>query len=603
MVPTVRKKKARTLSMPQLSYAKLTYRPHFNKREVAQKIGDVKATVIEHNSFNHYTYQQESAAAMDLASSNRKFSFSFNNNNNNNNSDFQSLTNYNKYNNNNNSNYHYGHTQRQSQQDQQQQHNSFSNSIDSGPSSASSSLTSSTLTSIEDLQCDDKDGHYIINPGSLFANDRYQIQSLLGQGTFGKVIKAYDRYQDDIVAIKIIRAIPKYREASKIELRVLSMLKKHDPKNENQCIHLRECFDFRDHVCIVTDILSISLFDFLEKNQFLPFPGTHIQAIAKQLLRSVAFMHDLKLIHTDLKPENVLLKDASYVKKPYTLPCSTSTSSSSSSSSFSSSLSNNKKANRGKSKTYYRKILTDPKIYTIDFGSAIFQDEYHSTIVSTRHYRAPEIILGIGWSYPCDMWSLGCILVELITGDALFKTHENVQHLAMMEKVLGERVDLSLVRKCFSLFYHDNTMQSCGSFGGRRRSSGAAGGGNGGGNGNGGVAKDCIALSFSKKNGHLIFPTPTTPQKLVNEVQALSNLADLIGSKVGFKFTLSLSLHDSIKFFKIPKRLHEEYTFWFWFLDLVKCLLVYDPEKRLTAKEAMGHKWFDCGLADDGIDL
>ncbi|GMF04817.1 unnamed protein product [Ambrosiozyma monospora] len=374
---------------------------------------------------------------MDLASSNRKFSFSFNNNN----SDYQS---------NNNSNYHYG------QHSQHQQHHSFSNSTDSGPSSASSSLTSSTLTSIEDIQCDDKDGHYIINPGSLFANDRYQIQSLLGQGTFGKVIKAYDRYQDDIVAIKIIRAIPKYREASKIELRVLSMLKKHDPTNENQCIHLRECFDFRDHVCIVTDILSISLFDFLEKNQFLPFPGSHIQAIAKQLLRSVAFMHDLKLIHTDLKPENVLLKDASYVKKPYTLPATASTTGS-------------KKSSKAKGKTYYRKILTDPKIYTIDFGSAIFQDEYHSTIVSTRHYRAPEIILGIGWSYPCDMWSLGCILVELITGDALFKTHENVQHLAMMEKVLGEKIDLSLVRKCFSLFYHDNTTTQ--SSNGRRRSS------------------------------------------------------------------------------------------------------------------------------------
>ena len=44
---------------------------------------------------------------------------------------------------------------------------------------------------------------------------------------------------------------------------------------------------------------------------------------------------------------------------------------------------------------------------------------------------------GLGWSYPCDIWSVGCILVELCTGEALFQTHENLEHLAMMERVFG----------------------------------------------------------------------------------------------------------------------------------------------------------------------
>ena len=43
----------------------------------------------------------------------------------------------------------------------------------------------------------------------------------------------------------------------------------------------------------------------------------------------------------------------------------------------------------------------------------------------------------LGWSYPCDMWSVGCILIEMYTGDALFQTHENLEHLAMMEAILG----------------------------------------------------------------------------------------------------------------------------------------------------------------------
>ncbi|KAJ3312021.1 dual specificity protein kinase kns1 [Boothiomyces sp. JEL0838] len=89
------------------------------------------------------------------------------------------------------------------------------------------------------------------------------------------------------------------------------------------------------------------------------------------------------------------------------------------------------------SKNRSRKMLKSTKIILIDFGSTVFEKDYHSQIVSTRHYRAPEIILGLGWSYPCDIWSIGCILVELYTGAALFQTHENLEHLKMMEVVLG----------------------------------------------------------------------------------------------------------------------------------------------------------------------
>ena len=45
--------------------------------------------------------------------------------------------------------------------------------------------------------------------------------------------------------------------------------------------------------------------------------------------------------------------------------------------------------------------------------------------MSTRHYRAPEVILELGWSHPCDVWSIGCIMYELATGTTLFQTHDN----------------------------------------------------------------------------------------------------------------------------------------------------------------------------------
>lgn len=88
--------------------------------------------------------------------------------------------------------------------------------------------------------------------------------------------------------MKVIRAVQKYRDAAKIELRALQTLRDHDADNRYRCIHLRDCFDYRGHICIVTDLLDLSLFDFLKGNSFVPFPNSHIQSFARQLLTSVA---------------------------------------------------------------------------------------------------------------------------------------------------------------------------------------------------------------------------------------------------------------------------------------------------------------------------
>ena len=115
-----------------------------------------------------------------------------------------------------------------------------------------------------------------------------QITKLLGQGTFGKVVEAIDAKVRRKVAIKVIRSVQKYRDASRIELRVLKTLSNNDQHNRNKCIHLRECFDFRNHICLVTDLLGQSVFDFLKGNAFTPFPSSQIQHFAKQLFTSVA---------------------------------------------------------------------------------------------------------------------------------------------------------------------------------------------------------------------------------------------------------------------------------------------------------------------------
>ncbi|KAJ9048883.1 serine threonine protein kinase CMGC group, variant 2 [Entomophthora muscae] len=259
-----------------------------------------------------------------------------------------------------------------------------------------------------EVPCDDKDGHFIVVPDQ-YITPRYRVVSLLGQGTFGRVAKCYDRLSRGYVAIKVVRAVPKYRDAARIEMRVLSTLKQHDPLNLNKCIHMIHDFEHRNHICMAFDLLGPSIFDFLKSNGFQPFPHAHVQHFARQILTSLAFIHNLGLVHTDLKPENILLVSSDHDLVPA----------------------------KKKKEHKHTKILNSTEIRLIDFGSATFETEYHSSVVSTRHYRAPEIILGMGWSYPCDIWSVGCILVELYTGDALFQTHENLEHLAMMQAVLG----------------------------------------------------------------------------------------------------------------------------------------------------------------------
>ncbi|KAG0600874.1 hypothetical protein M758_11G067900 [Ceratodon purpureus] len=257
---------------------------------------------------------------------------------------------------------------------------------------------------------DDKDGHYMFELGENIT-PRYKIISKMGEGTFGRVLECWDRENQEYVAIKVIRNVQKYRDAAMIEIDVLRTLAKNDKMGIRRCVQLKTWFDYRNHVCIVCERLGPSLYDFLRKNNYRPFSADLVRDFGRQLLESVAYMHELTLIHTDLKPENILLVSSEYVKMP-----------------------DYKASNTGK---HFKRVPNSSEIKLIDFGSATFDNHYHCSVVSTRHYRAPEVILGLGWTYPCDIWSVGCILVELCSGDALFQTHENLEHLAMMERVLG----------------------------------------------------------------------------------------------------------------------------------------------------------------------
>eukprot|EP00252_Welwitschia_mirabilis_P023418 TRINITY_DN6605_c0_g1_i1.p1 TRINITY_DN6605_c0_g1~~TRINITY_DN6605_c0_g1_i1.p1 ORF type:complete len:402 (+),score=71.88 TRINITY_DN6605_c0_g1_i1:182-1387(+) len=269
------------------------------------------------------------------------------------------------------------------------------------------------------MRPDDPDGHYVYALGENLT-PRYKIMSRMGEGTFGRVLECWDREKKEYVGIKVVRNVRKYRNAAMIEIDVLKTLAKHDKAGKRPCLHFKRWFEYRGHVCIVCERLGPSLYDFLRRNNHRPFSVDLVRDFGRQLLEAVDYMHDLTLTHTDLKPENILLVSSESRKIP--------------------------DKNSSDPSKYHKRVPVSSAIKLIDFGSATFENQHHCSIVSTRHYRAPEVILGLGWSYPCDMWSVGCILVELCSGDALFQTHENLEHLAMMEQALGP-IPHSMIRR------------------------------------------------------------------------------------------------------------------------------------------------------------
>ncbi|XP_058785135.1 serine/threonine-protein kinase AFC3-like isoform X2 [Vicia villosa] len=342
-----------------------------------------------------------------------------------------------------------------------------------------------------------RDGHYVFNLGENLT-PRYKILGKMGEGTFGRVLECWDRQTRDYVAIKVIRSIQKYRDAAMIEVDVLERLVKSDV-GCSRCVQMQNWFDYRNHICIVFEKLGPSLFDFLKRNKYCPFPVDLVREFGRQLLESVAYMHELRLIHTDLKPENILLISSDCVKLPSCKRV------------FS-------------DETQFRCLPKSSAIKLIDFGSTASANQSHSSIVSTRHYRAPEVILGLGWSTPCDLWSVGCILYELCTGEALFQTHENLEHLAMMERVLGPLPE-HMVKKA-----------------------------------NKGAEK------YFKRGSRLRWPEGAVSRESINAVKKLGHLKDIISRHVECSR--------------------------FLLIDLLHGLLTYDPAKRITARQALDHRFF-----------
>ena len=236
-----------------------------------------------------------------------------------------------------------------------------------------------------------KDFKIVIN--NLIAG-RYQILGYLGNAAFSKAVKCLDTKTNTLVCLKIIENNKNYFDQSLDEIKVLNFVNANGEPDELNFLKSIDFFYYKEHLIIVTELLNDNLYDFYDyllKNKIEEyFSMPRIQAIAKQVLTSLKYIHSLHLIHCDLKPENILLK-----------------------------------------------CISKAEVKIIDFGSSNFIYDATSSYIQSRSYRAPEVIMGCNYDYKIDIWSLGCILAELYSKTVLFMSDSVHSLLARVIGIIG----------------------------------------------------------------------------------------------------------------------------------------------------------------------
>lgn len=247
---------------------------------------------------------------------------------------------------------------------------------------------------------DDAEGYYRVRIGEVLDN-RYTVYGYTGQGVFSNVIRARDMARgNNDVAVKIIRNNEVMHKTGLKELEMLRRLNDADPDDKFHCLRLFRHFFHKQHLCLVFEPLSMNLREVLKK--YGKDVGLHIKAVrsySQQLFLALKLMKRCNILHADIKPDNILVNESKLVLK------------------------------------------------LCDFGSAshVAENDITPYLVS-RFYRAPEIILGLGYDFGIDMWSVGCTLYELYTGKIMFAGKSNNQMLKFFMDLKGKFPN-KLIRK------------------------------------------------------------------------------------------------------------------------------------------------------------
>ncbi|KAM9827388.1 uncharacterized protein ACB057_017777 [Neosynchiropus ocellatus] len=220
--------------------------------------------------------------------------------------------------------------------------------------------------------------------------ERYESLGLVGEGSYGTVLKCRHRDSGRLVAIKKFMDSDDDKTVKKIALREIKLLRqlRHD-----NLVNLLEVWKRRRRWYLVFEFVERTLLDDLEQNPNGLDLNTSRQYLY-QILRATAFCHQQNVIHRDIKPENILISHGGVVK-------------------------------------------------LCDFGFARTvaspaEGGAYTDYVATRWYRAPELLVGdTKYGKPVDVWALGCLLMEMLTGQPLFPGDSDLDQIHHIVRFFG----------------------------------------------------------------------------------------------------------------------------------------------------------------------
>lgn len=325
---------------------------------------------------------------------------------------------------------------------------------------------------------DDINDHFL----GMTLNGKYVLLHKIGYGAYSTVWLAYHKLDPAKVyyyAIKIQN--PEDYEDAMVEVKTLTKLKRCDCP---YILELKDNFEFyppdskdkHPSVCMVFDLMACSVYQLIRRGKYVEgLPTRIVLRIAKQLFTALKHMHGLDMIHTDIKPENLLIKgrdkriqqiidqvDKIDIYKMYCDLIEVEKKKHNCPNPNKDRLKKIKKLAQEelrKKMVVLMKPITDSvldssekdigdieniEVVLSDFGTVYTKDEIEpDSEIQTRYYMSPEVILQCGCDQRCDLWSVGCMLYELLTGDILFDPEKDrnrgrdFHHLFWIAQICG----------------------------------------------------------------------------------------------------------------------------------------------------------------------